>query len=138
MLEKVAENPLAQLEQINALQRLGLSYHFEDEIKRILNVIHNNHSCNDAWKKNNLYATALEFKLLRQHGYSIHSGTYCLHQIQKRKNTLMIRILEIYILYTYIERYVSIDKKSHRYLLFMFIKSTVTFIVMKILIKSME
>ena len=100
MLEKVAENPLAQLEQINALQRLGLSYHFEDEIKRILNVIYNNHSHKDAWKKNNLYATALEFKLLRQHGYNTHSGTYCLTpNLEEEKHINDMYIGNIYFIY---------------------------------------
>ena len=75
MLEKV-DDPLAQLEQINALQRLGLSYHFDDKIRSVLKEIYITNSCNDAWKKNNLYATALEFKLLRQYGYWVSSGTH--------------------------------------------------------------
>ena len=76
MLQKVAENPLTQLEQIDALQRLGLSYHFVDEINRVLKIIYSNYSYNEAWKKKNLYATALEFKVLRQHGYRVSSGTH--------------------------------------------------------------
>ena len=48
------ENPLAQLKQVDTLQRLGLSYHFRGEIKRILNVIfcNNSHCFNDPLKKN--------------------------------------------------------------------------------------
>ncbi|KAL5568200.1 hypothetical protein UlMin_024775 [Ulmus minor] len=68
MLEKVTD-PLCQLEHIDILQRLGLTYHFEAEIKTILERIYTNSSCDDTWKKNNLYATALEFRLLRQHGF---------------------------------------------------------------------
>ncbi|KAM6567350.1 hypothetical protein CsatA_026478 [Cannabis sativa] len=69
ILEKEAENPLVKLEQINDLSRLGISYHFEDQIKAILNLTYNNNN-NALWKKNNLYATALHFKLLRQYGFN--------------------------------------------------------------------
>ena len=73
MLMKVTD-PLSQLEQIDILQRLGLSYHFEAEIKSILEGIYNRSSCIEAWKKNNLHATALEFRLLRQHGVWLPQG----------------------------------------------------------------
>ncbi|XP_060960129.1 probable monoterpene synthase MTS1, chloroplastic [Cannabis sativa] len=68
ILEKETENPLVKLEQINDLSRLGISYHFEDQIKTILNLTFNYN--NASWKKDNLYATALHFKLLRQYGFS--------------------------------------------------------------------
>ncbi|XP_071722488.1 terpene synthase 10-like [Rutidosis leptorrhynchoides] len=67
---------VAQLELIDNLQRLGLSYHFEDEIKIILSTIYDtrkrplsqfNAMINDA----DLHATALEFRLLRQQGYNV-------------------------------------------------------------------
>nr|WBW04406.1 terpene synthase [Ficus hispida] len=70
MLEKVT-GALAQLELIDTLQRLGISIHFEDEIKSILKGMHNNGSGGGSWKKNNLYAVSLEFRLLRQHGYCV-------------------------------------------------------------------
>ncbi|GMN26662.1 hypothetical protein TIFTF001_040888 [Ficus carica] len=75
MLEKVT-GALAQLELIDTLQRLGISVHFEDEIKSILKGIHNNSSVGGSWKKNNLYAVSLEFRLLRQHGYCIHQEVF--------------------------------------------------------------
>ncbi|PSR84547.1 (-)-alpha-terpineol synthase [Actinidia chinensis var. chinensis] len=69
MLDKVVD-PLKGLELIDDLQRLGVFYHFEGEIKRVLESIHNNkYSCK--WNKEDLHATALEFRLLRQHGYRI-------------------------------------------------------------------
>ncbi|KAL5568242.1 hypothetical protein UlMin_024817 [Ulmus minor] len=68
ILEKVTD-PLCQLEHIDILQRLGLSYHFEAQVKTILEGIYNKSCCDDKWKRNNLYATALEFRLLRQHGF---------------------------------------------------------------------
>nr|POE74440.1 myrcene synthase, chloroplastic [Quercus suber] len=70
MLHKVMD-PLGQLELIDTLQSLGLSYHFEGETKRILEGLYNNDHSGDLWKKENLYATALKFHLFRQHGYSV-------------------------------------------------------------------
>ncbi|PON37415.1 Squalene/phytoene synthase [Parasponia andersonii] len=69
MVKKAEDDPLSLLEHIDILQRLGLSYHFENEVKGILQEIYDNYHSNDVWKKNNIYATALEFRLLRQHGY---------------------------------------------------------------------
>ncbi|KAL5568185.1 hypothetical protein UlMin_024760 [Ulmus minor] len=69
MLLVKVRDPLAKLEHIDILQRIGLSYHFEAEIKTILERLYNNSSFDDTWKQNNLYATALEFRLLRQHGF---------------------------------------------------------------------
>ncbi|KAL8149550.1 hypothetical protein AgCh_006524 [Apium graveolens] len=60
---------LDQLELIDQLQRLGLDYHFHDEINRTLKNIHSGLE-NESWEKD-LHATALEFRLLRQHGHYI-------------------------------------------------------------------
>ncbi|KAA8524546.1 hypothetical protein F0562_010969 [Nyssa sinensis] len=64
-----ATDPLAKLELIDAVQRLGLKYHFETEIKNGVDFIYKDRS--DAWLYDDLYATALRFRLLRQHGYNI-------------------------------------------------------------------
>ncbi|KAK1556584.1 hypothetical protein Q3G72_008154 [Acer saccharum] len=68
MIGNVSE-PLDQLELIDTLQRLGLAYHFETEIKKTLQNVYN--SSDDRWKNENLHATSLEFRLLRQHGYDV-------------------------------------------------------------------
>ena len=73
MLGKV-KNPLDQLELIDVLQRLGIYYHFKDEIKRILNSIYNQYNRHEECQKDDLYTTALEFRLLRQHGYDVPQG----------------------------------------------------------------
>ncbi|KAK4572333.1 hypothetical protein RGQ29_030676 [Quercus rubra] len=57
MMPHKVVDPLGQLELIDILQRLGISYHFEGEIKRILEGLNNN------------IDHALKFRLLRQHGY---------------------------------------------------------------------
>ena len=72
---KDVTEPLDQLELIDNLQRLGLAYHFETEIRNILNNIYNNNK-DYIWRKENLYATSLEFRLLRQHGYPVSQGTF--------------------------------------------------------------
>ncbi|KAG7944362.1 hypothetical protein I3843_15G097000 [Carya illinoinensis] len=75
MFHKVVD-PIKQLELIDTLQRLGVSYHFEDEIRRILKYKHNTHHNGDVREKQSLYATAIEFRLLRQHGYDIPQETF--------------------------------------------------------------
>uniref|UniRef100_A0A7N2MKM7 Uncharacterized protein n=1 Tax=Quercus lobata TaxID=97700 RepID=A0A7N2MKM7_QUELO len=74
MLQKVVD-PLEQLELIDILQKLGLSYHFECEMKRMLEVLYNNDH-GDEWKMENLYAIALKFQLLRQHGYKVSEKVF--------------------------------------------------------------
>ncbi|KAF8043189.1 hypothetical protein BT93_A1510 [Corymbia citriodora subsp. variegata] len=65
---------LAKLKLIDAIQRLGLQYHFENDIKRALQVIHDD--SNDACFANDLHSTALRFRLLRQHGYDISQDVF--------------------------------------------------------------
>lgn len=77
MLEKTI-HPLELLELVDILQRLGLSYHFEEEIDRVLKQMYVNFCTtnrNDGQKSEDLYATALEFRLLRQEGYHVPQGT---------------------------------------------------------------
>ncbi|KAH7854936.1 hypothetical protein Vadar_019325 [Vaccinium darrowii] len=72
MLDKVAD-PLAGLEMIDDLQRLGVFYHFEEEIKRVLEKVNNSF---DNWSQEDLHAIALKFRLMRQHGYNIDQGVF--------------------------------------------------------------
>ncbi|KAK8630047.1 hypothetical protein V6N13_078858 [Hibiscus sabdariffa] len=80
-LEKATE-PLEKLELIDTLQRLGLSYHFQNEIKKILEGIRTDEG-EFSWKKDNLYATALEFRLLRQHGYKVTQEAFTSFLVEK-------------------------------------------------------
>ncbi|XP_059433848.1 myrcene synthase, chloroplastic-like [Corylus avellana] len=70
MFHKVVE-PGEQLELIDILQRLGLSYHFEDEIRSTLEGVYMNTNHGICNKERNLYTTALGFRLLRQNGFSV-------------------------------------------------------------------
>ena len=76
--DKVVDlDPLHQLELIDNLHRLGVSYHFEDEIKRTLDRIHNKNT------NKSLYATALKFRILRQYGYNTPiKGTHSRNLVQ--------------------------------------------------------
>jgi hypothetical protein len=49
------------------MQRLGVGYHFEKEIEEALALLYPNLTTN-------LHTTALQFRVLRQHGFSITSG----------------------------------------------------------------
>ncbi|KAK4276119.1 hypothetical protein QN277_019108 [Acacia crassicarpa] len=69
------EDIVDQLEFIDVLQRLGVAAHFSLEIRSIMENAYNDNNNNGILKKKtNLYATALEFRLLRQHGYNVTSS----------------------------------------------------------------
>lgn len=69
LLEK-KEDASESMELVDTLQRLGLSYLFENEIKTVLQ---NKHI--DKTKENDLHYTALKFRILRQHGFFVPQGT---------------------------------------------------------------
>ncbi|CAJ2655848.1 unnamed protein product [Trifolium pratense] len=62
-----------QLNLIDSLNRLGISYHFESEIDQVLEQIHNNFTNNKEIinKEGDLHFLALAFRLLRQKGHHI-------------------------------------------------------------------
>ena len=74
IMNQMIDDPLKQLELIDVLQRLGISYRFQKEIKDVLKRTYEKSGKSDDWKKNNLYATSLEFRLLRQHGFNVSQG----------------------------------------------------------------
>ncbi|XP_010039959.2 monoterpene synthase-like [Eucalyptus grandis] len=65
---------VAELEFFDVVQRLGLGYHFEMEIKSALSSIYNN--TKDAQLSDDLYAASLRFRLLRQHGYNVPQDVF--------------------------------------------------------------
>nr|GMC76504.1 (-)-germacrene D synthase-like [Ipomoea batatas] len=63
---------LKKLELIDKIQRLGVDYHFENEIEASIRHIFDNYDdCNKGDDENNLYIVALRFRLLRQEGHHI-------------------------------------------------------------------
>ncbi|KAM3742147.1 hypothetical protein ACB098_07G049100 [Castanea mollissima] len=74
MLMSPIDSLLEKLELIDAIQRLGVSYHFEGEIDEVLQQIHRYHyTCDVQESDDALYTIALHFRLLRQQGYNILS-----------------------------------------------------------------
>ncbi|XP_043720092.1 alpha-terpineol synthase, chloroplastic-like isoform X3 [Telopea speciosissima] len=74
-LDDGAMEQLGLLELIDDIERLGLRYLFEENIKKALDTI----VClEDIEKrtKESLHATALRFRLLRQHGYEMNQGMF--------------------------------------------------------------
>ena len=68
-----ASNASQQLKFIDAVQRLGLAYHFEKEIEEALQHTYDNyHEIDDI--NDDLYNVALWFGLLRQQGFNISCG----------------------------------------------------------------
>ncbi|KAL3627590.1 hypothetical protein CASFOL_028953 [Castilleja foliolosa] len=66
------KNVLDQLEMIDHLHRLCISNYFEDEVNKIMNTIYQTLMNQDKnVESNDLYFTALQFRLLRQHGYLV-------------------------------------------------------------------
>ena len=72
---QTASDPLVEMNLIDSIQRLGVAYHFETEIEEKLKRWYN------AWADGlndgeDLQAVALQFRLLRQHGYNVSPGKY--------------------------------------------------------------
>ncbi|KAJ9554941.1 hypothetical protein OSB04_009555 [Centaurea solstitialis] len=72
MIPKVVPNPLNCLELVDNLQRLGVSYHFEEEINHVLDMIYGNYfETREQWNGMDMNLKALGFRLLRKRGYHV-------------------------------------------------------------------
>nr|QWB49539.1 terpene synthase 5 [Aquilaria sinensis] len=64
------DKPWEQLDLIDSVQRLGVAYHFEDEIENLLQGIHKNlDTCLE--ENDNLHGISLLFRLIRQSGLTV-------------------------------------------------------------------
>ncbi|RVW58711.1 (3S,6E)-nerolidol synthase 1, chloroplastic [Vitis vinifera] len=69
------EDTLEALLMIDAIQRLGIDYHFHGEIEVVLQRLHTKfNTVSDC--HNNLYELALGFRLLRQEGYYVSADVF--------------------------------------------------------------
>nr|AIE41600.1 camphene synthase [Artemisia annua] len=67
-----AENPLSTLNLVDDLQRLGIWYHFVDDINNVLDNVYNKYyKSPEKWNTLDLNLKALGFRLLRHNGYHI-------------------------------------------------------------------
>nr|QWQ79570.1 TPS12 [Juglans sigillata] len=71
MLTATVEKPSKKLNLVDAIQRLGVSYHFDNEIQAILQQLQKTHESDDPEYHDDLYTVALLFRLLRQNGYYV-------------------------------------------------------------------
>ncbi|XP_027363290.1 isoprene synthase, chloroplastic-like [Abrus precatorius] len=75
MINRVDMEPLSLLELIDNVQRLGLTYKFEEDIiKALQNIVSLDE--NQKHKISGLHATALSFRLLRQHGFQVSQDVF--------------------------------------------------------------
>ncbi|KAK7335349.1 hypothetical protein VNO80_27130 [Phaseolus coccineus] len=71
------QNIVQKLNFIDSVQRLGVSYHFQQEINQELEQIYNTYSKNTSINEDGDYhSIALLFRLLRQQGYGISSDVF--------------------------------------------------------------
>ena len=66
---------LAKLELIDDIQRLGLGYHFDKEIKHALDSVVSSQKHSHE-RTRSLHEAALSFRLLRDHGYHVSPGRF--------------------------------------------------------------
>ncbi|KAM3714985.1 hypothetical protein ACB098_01G376600 [Castanea mollissima] len=70
-----AVDKVAKLELIDKVKKLGLDSHFDVEIEEALDIISSTKNKNPS-PKEDLYTTALCFRLLRQHGYDVSQDMF--------------------------------------------------------------
>ena len=63
-----------QLGLIDALQHLGVAYHFEREIQEALEQIYATYNDHNDVEDDDLYNVSLRFRLLRQLGFKVSCG----------------------------------------------------------------
>nr|XP_043631057.1 R-linalool synthase QH1, chloroplastic-like [Erigeron canadensis] len=96
-------NPLIKtLELVDDLQRLGISYHFEEDIRNVLEMIyHDYYKRHESWNEMDLNLKSLGFRLLRQHGYQVPQDIFhnFMDEIQNLKPQSyedMVSLLNLY------------------------------------------
>ncbi|XP_074267341.1 putative sesquiterpene synthase [Silene latifolia] len=73
-LLKIVEEPTKQLELVDAIERLGVAYHFETNIEQILDKLYKKYlkECD----KYNLHLVSLGFRIFRQHGFIVSCDVF--------------------------------------------------------------
>uniref|UniRef100_A0A0A8YZN9 Terpene synthase N-terminal domain-containing protein n=1 Tax=Arundo donax TaxID=35708 RepID=A0A0A8YZN9_ARUDO len=67
------KNLLHGMKTVDALERLGIGYHFEQEIATFMDLL-----SSKLVRGDDLSTVALQFRLLRQHHYNVTCGSYIL------------------------------------------------------------
>ncbi|KAK9137633.1 hypothetical protein Sjap_008227 [Stephania japonica] len=95
------DEPSKVLNLIDALQRLGVSYHFEIEIEEAMKHIHDHEIILSFLNDHRLHDVALCFRLLRQGGYNLSSDVFTKFQNDEGhfKSSLMVDVKGMLSLY---------------------------------------
>ncbi|KAJ8428541.1 hypothetical protein Cgig2_003789 [Carnegiea gigantea] len=72
--DQQASEPLEELKFIDAIQRLGVGYHFEEDIEKALERMFESYQ--DQCDKYDLFHVSLLFRILRQHGFNVSSDVF--------------------------------------------------------------
>ncbi|KAG6432851.1 hypothetical protein SASPL_104439 [Salvia splendens] len=76
LLAQTPDDSTLKMELINAIQRLGVAYHFSKEMDDSLHKIHQNYDTQSSKDKDNVGILALRFRLLRQQGYHVSCDVF--------------------------------------------------------------
>lgn len=104
-------NPNEKINLINLLDRLSLSYHFENEIEDQLKQIFNAHPNFDGCDYD-LNTISLQFRIFRQHGYKMSCGKCALQIKQKKKKKQSYVPMQFSYFFCSYNLHVSMLKKS--------------------------
>ncbi|MCL7039844.1 hypothetical protein MKW94_007038 [Papaver nudicaule] len=104
MLKQSHASPLSLLKLVDTIQKLGIDYHFDDEIKVALDIVDSTKDMDICG--GDLYTIALRFRLLRQHGYQVSPDVFqsfgeklrigALKHVDKLENDNVMGILSLY------------------------------------------
>jgi len=94
MLVETCDNSTQKFVLIDTIQRLGVAYHFHNEIETSIQNIFDSQLQSEN-NNDNLYVVALRFRLLRQQGHYISSGKHALslHLLSHNKNQFPISLV---------------------------------------------
>ncbi|PAN49532.1 hypothetical protein PAHAL_9G467700 [Panicum hallii] len=70
-LFEACKNAVEKLDLVDALQRLGIDHHFQEQIATTLSSVHR-----EEFNSLNLHEVALRFRLLRQHGFWVPADEF--------------------------------------------------------------
>ncbi|KAH6778753.1 hypothetical protein C2S52_009990 [Perilla frutescens var. hirtella] len=76
LLAQIPDDSTLKIELIDAIQRLGVGYHFEKEIDDSLRQIWHTYQIQSSKENDDVRTVALRFRLLRQQGYHVTSDVF--------------------------------------------------------------
>ncbi|XP_071714187.1 (3S,6E)-nerolidol synthase 1-like [Rutidosis leptorrhynchoides] len=101
LIAKVNDERFDDLLMVDSLQRLGIDYHFVDEINTILKRRYAQFSNTDVFDYQNLYEVSLCFRILRQNGFHVSSEAFMKfkgqdHKFEEKLNDDIKGLMELY------------------------------------------